>query len=80
MAKQEQEQKATGEQLPAETPIKDQIKEKVVEKVAEGLEKIIAKLQEILGQLKPHPEPVVQDAALHIQTAIDKLKKSGEGK
>lgn len=97
MAKQEQKQQATGEQLPVEgkslisDETKDKIKEglqdareelheKVVEKAIEVVEDAIAKLEEVLAWLKPHPEPVVQNAGLHIEAAISKLKKSKEGK
>ena len=57
-----------------------EIREKVTEKAIEAIEKAIVKLEEVLAWLKPHPEPVVQDAALHIQTAIAKLKSAKEKK
>jgi hypothetical protein len=90
MAKSAEQQPAEGKGLVSDET-KDKIKEglqnagqeireKVTEKAIEAIEKAIAKLEEVLAWLKPHVEPVVQDAALHIQTAIDKLKKSKEGK
>jgi paraquat-inducible protein B len=89
MAKQEQQ---SGEQkglVSEESKAKIQaglqdagseIREKLTEKAIEAIEKAIAKLEEVLAWLKPHPEPVVQDAALHIQTAIAKLKQRKEAK
>jgi len=90
MAKSAEQQPVEGKGLVSDET-KDKIKEglqdargeiheKVVEKAIEVVEKAIAKLEEVLAWLKPHPEPVVQDASLHIQTAIDKLKRSKEGK
>ena len=81
---------AKSEQLPADKKsliseetkgaVGDEIREKVTEKAIEVIEKAIAKLEEVLAWLKPHVEPYVSDASLHIQSAIDKLKKSKEGK
>ena len=55
------------------------IKREVREKAVEVIEEAIVKLEEILAKIKPVVTPVVQDAGLHIQSAIDKLKKSKEG-
>lgn len=89
MAKQEEETKGKG-LVSEETKDKikeglesarGEIKEKLTEKAIAKIEEAIAKLEEILAYLKPHPEPYAKDAGLHIQAAIDKLKRgSSESK